>query len=379
MSQLTNKNTGQKVAMKPGSRVAKNSRRPKESSEGKPGTTSWKNLAHSLEMEEINEAEQCVICAGRIEYAAMSSCSHTTCHTCTFRQRALYKRNNCLVCRTENEWVIISEEITKTFQDFTQADFRDINDEYGINFTSHNAAKDTLALLDLVCPMRQCKLHRDHTVFKSFKLLNDHVKGEHDKYFCEICALNKKAFISELKVYNHRELQRHKSKGDEEGFNGHPPCQFCSGKRFYSDDELFVHMRQNHEKCHVCERINPSQPQYFKNYDTLSKHFRDEHYVCNVQSCLDQKFVVFMDEFDLKAHMIKEHQNLFGGDKNLLSIGNIGYGNTRRNGFGSQLSTVSHHSSTPNNNSIIIITTTTTTEGTEVITIMSTRMKTLTL
>lgn len=33
----------------------------------------------------------------------------------------------------------------------------------------------------------------------------------------------------------------------------HPLCEFCH-ECFFSDDELYVHMRERHEKCFVCDR-----------------------------------------------------------------------------------------------------------------------------
>ena len=39
-------------------------------------------------------------------------------------------------------------------------------------------------------------------------------------------------------------------------------------------------------------------------------HFRHEHYLCNHQTCLDRKFIVFMTEQELKQHAAREH----GGD-----------------------------------------------------------------
>lgn len=90
-------------------------------------------------------------------------------------------------------------------------------------------------------------------------------------------------------------------------------CAFCSGKRFYSDDELYIHMRNQHEKCHICDKMNPASPQYFKDYNQLFDHFKHSHYVCTVQTCLDNKFVVFKDELELQAHILQEHGNILKG------------------------------------------------------------------
>ena len=39
----------------------------------------------------------------------------------------------------------------------------------------------------------------------------------------------------------------------------------------------------------------------------IAGHFRTEHYLCEHPSCLEQKFVVFRSEQELKAHCAKEH------------------------------------------------------------------------
>ncbi|GME90887.1 unnamed protein product [Ambrosiozyma monospora] len=246
---------------------------------------------------------------------------------CSFRQRALYDKKQCLVCRTENETMIFTENVgIENYTDLDPNSIIHVDEKYNIGFTSEMAKDVTMSLLDYVCPLADCS---DETVFGNFKKLNEHVRESHNLIYCSLCANFKKAFISELKLYNPRQLQTHQSKGDEEGFKGHPLCKFCTGRRFYSDDELFVHMREKHEKCHVCDQIDASDPQYFKNYNHLFEHFTDAHFICTVQSCLDQKFIVFRDEIDLQAHMIKEHGNIFGGRAILASSG----------GFGSQLST----------------------------------------
>jgi E3 ubiquitin-protein ligase ZNF598 len=51
---------------------------------------------------------------------------------------------------------------------------------------------------------------------------------------------------------------------------------------------------------------NP-QPRYFVNYNELWKHFQAEHYLCGAPECLEQKFVVFESEIDLKAHIMEVH------------------------------------------------------------------------
>lgn len=274
---------------------------------------------------ELNDENQCIICANKITYAALSECNHKTCHVCSFRQRALYEKNSCLVCRTEINKLVITEEIQKEFNDIKDSEIIETDSKYNIRFTSIQSRDATLNLLIHCCPVCMEK-------FSTFKLLNDHV-ATHEKHYCMLCATHKKAFTYELKLYTAKQLQKHQTTGDEKGFTGHPLCKFCKGKRFYSEDELLVHLRQNHEKCHVCDQIDSSNPQYFKNYNSLEEHFRRDHYICNVQSCLDEKFVVFADELDLQAHMLTRHPGLAG---NVVGTSHF---NNNGNKFRSQLST----------------------------------------
>ena len=133
-----------------------------------------------------------------------------------------------------------------------------------------------------------------------------------------LCTQHKKVFTHEHILYTSRELTTHFATGDPikdislTGFTGHPKCKFCN-QSFYSLDEFTQHNREKHERCHVCDRINShsglpdAKPRYFVNYDELWKHFQSEHFPCGAPECLEQKFVVFESEIDLKAHIMEVH------------------------------------------------------------------------
>ncbi|PSK39384.1 hypothetical protein C7M61_001995 [Candidozyma pseudohaemuli] len=271
----------------------------------------------------------CIICAEAILYSAVSPCNNVTCHLCCFRQRALYERNTCLVCRTEHPQVVFTDQVLEPEAKYTH--FEDlsktlINDKYGIRFTSEDAQNATMLLLEQKCTM--C----DET-FPKFKELADHTKNTHNKEYCSICASHRKAFTSELKLYTRKQLQRHLQDGDVEGFTGHPRCKFCRNKQFYSEDELNIHIRDSHERCYICDQDQPRQSAYYRNYDHLYEHFKDFHYVCSVPSCVEKRFVVFREDLDLTAHMLKEHGGLTGHNGRVV----IGAG------YQSQLSTFSQN------------------------------------
>ena len=136
--------------------------------------------------------------------------------------------------------------------------------------------------------------------------------------FSSLCTHNKKVFAHEHILYTSKELSVHFATGEPvkdislTGFTGHPKCKFCN-QSFYSLEEFTQHNREQHERCHVCDRINSHrglpnpQPRYFVNYDELWKHFQQEHYLCGAPECLEQKFVVFESEIDLKAHIMEVH------------------------------------------------------------------------
>lgn len=305
---------------------------------GKNGEQGWKRtFSQGREggdtASELDEEDICIICAEKIKYASISPCNHVTCNRCTFRQRALYNKRSCLVCRTESDLVIFSADKKAAFGDINSQSLVDTNDKYGVSFTSKDAASATLNLLLFTCPFGDT----GSTDYENFKKYNAHLKNDHNKTICMICASHKKAFPSELRVYTPNQLRVHQSKGDSEGFKGHPMCGFCSGQRFYSDDELNIHMRDRHERCHICDQENSASPRYFKDYDQLFEHFKFEHYICTVQSCLDSKFVVFRDDLDLQAHILKEHGSILRNGNNNAAL--------KGRKYQSQLSTFSRPSS----------------------------------
>ena len=132
----------------------------------------------------------------------------------------------------------------------------------------------------------------------------------------DLCTRHKKVFTHEHELFTFAELRKHERFGDDNpgaidqsGFKGHPECGFCR-ERFYGDDELYVHCREKHEKCHICDRRNNGRsPQYYLNYEMLEEHFRKDHFLCFDQECLAKKFVVFESEMELKGHQLSEHPN----------------------------------------------------------------------
>ncbi|MCJ1276889.1 hypothetical protein MMC21_004696 [Puttea exsequens] len=261
--------------------------------------------------EEGIEAEVCFICASPVIHNSVAPCNHRTCHICALRLRALYKTKQCAHCRTEAEFVIFTDDPSKRFEDFSDKSFQETDRNFGIKYEQKEIYEDTRLLLQYNCPDASC----DKTCW-GWPDLHKHVRNVHHKMLCDLCIRNKKVFTHEHELFTKEELRRHEKFGDDNpgavdqsGFKGHPECGFCR-QRFYGDDELYVHCRERHEKCHICDMRNPArQQQYYVDYGSLEQHFRVDHFLCPDQECLDKKFVVFESEMDLKAHQLEAHPN----------------------------------------------------------------------
>lgn len=213
--------------------------------------------------------------------------------------------------QSEAKFVIFTDDATKRYEDYVDADFQETDGTLGIKYEQTEIYHDTLLLLRYNCPENSCDI-----ACRGWPDLHRHVKVDHQKVLCDLCTRNKKVFTHEHELFTPQELRKHDKFGDDNpgaidqsGFKGHPECGFCR-QRFYGDDELYTHCRDKHEKCHICDRRNQGrQQQYYLDYNSLEEHFRKDHFLCADQECMDKKFVVFESEMDLKAHQLEAHPN----------------------------------------------------------------------
>lgn len=273
-------------------------------------STGEKKQGPAAEADDEADAEVCFICASPIAHQSVAPCNHRTCHICALRLRALYKTKACAHCRTEAATVVFTDEGEKRFEDYNESDFFRKDGNLGIAYEKPEIFEDTVLLLRYNCPDATCD-----AACLGWPDLHRHVRSAHQKWMCDLCTRNKKVFTHEHELFTKEELRKHEKYGDDvpgaenqSGFKGHPECGFCR-QRFYGDDELYAHCRDRHERCHLCDRRNPQNPQYYLNYDALEQHFNRDHYPCADQECQEKKFVVFDSEMDLKAHQIEQHPN----------------------------------------------------------------------
>ncbi|KAI0466939.1 hypothetical protein F4859DRAFT_526209 [Xylaria cf. heliscus] len=271
--------------------------------------------ANDDDVDEDVEAEVCFICASPVIHQSVAPCNHRTCHICALRMRALYKNKECAHCRTAAQFVIFTDDAAKRYEDYSDRDVTSTDDNIGIRYTNEDIVGDTVLLLRYNCPDTSCDF-----AGLGWPDLHRHVRSTHNKKMCDLCTRNKKVFTHEHDLFTDKELEKHMRHGDDRpgavdqtGFKGHPLCGFC-GSRFYDGDKLYEHCRNKHERCFLCDREDPRQPHYYRDYNSLEDHFKKDHYLCADRECLEKKFVVFGSEMDLKAHQLSDHANSLSKD-----------------------------------------------------------------
>ncbi|BBN12653.1 E3 ubiquitin-protein ligase ZNF598 [Marchantia polymorpha subsp. ruderalis] len=281
----------------------------------------------------------CAVCAEPLEWVGYGPCGHReVCFTCIARLRFVLNDKRCCICKQDCPQVYV----TKALGDYTRVvtDWKVLPSRLGSStaeggdlwydnvveayFDDEEPYKTIKAMCRLFCSVCENASPEDSGgkgmmkkgyIFKNIETLRRHQYTAHRVYMCELCLEGRKVFMIEQKLYSKSQLDRHNYKGDSEvdgteeergGFAGHPECAFCK-KRFYGDNELYQHMSQEHYTCHICQRARPGHYEYYRNYDDLEAHFRQEHVLCEHPECLAKKFVVFPSEAELKRHNATTH------------------------------------------------------------------------
>ncbi|KAG8891047.1 hypothetical protein FRB98_000056 [Tulasnella sp. 332] len=264
--------------------------------------------------ETISEDSEdvCWICAEKIKYFSIAECNHTTCHVCALRLRALYRRQECTFCKHPQTSLVVTATTPQPYPSYDLPSMPNCDPKLSIYFETAEMLEDCLLLLRFNCPDADCDF-----IASGWADLKWHVRDRHGRL-----------------LWN----PHHKEKEREVDIDPHPMCSFCQ-ECFYGDDELYSHLRERHEECFVCKKQGVMH-QYFLNWEKLELHFQEKHYPCAHPLCLEQKFVVFPTEMDLKGHSVEEHGDAMTGrdrrDAHRLdmSFATPSYAESRRGGGG---------------------------------------------
>ncbi|XP_059475532.1 E3 ubiquitin-protein ligase ZNF598 isoform X2 [Neocloeon triangulifer] len=253
--------------------------------------------------DDDENANTCVVCFKESEIFSVGECDHPVCFECSTRMRVLCQQTECPICRQDMPRVVFAEEV----KPYKKQQQRFFEKKYKIGFSSSTAEEAYRQLL-----RHSCKMCANQPEFRTFNLLKDHMRKEHELFYCDLCVANLKIFSCERRCYKRPELAQHRRRGDpdDRSHRGHPLCEFCD-ERFMDNDELYRHMRRTHHYCHFCDADGFNR--YFPTYEFLRDHFRSDHYLCEEGECKEEKFTsVFRSDIDLKAHRASIHGRALG-------------------------------------------------------------------
>ena len=253
----------------------------------------------------------CLICGENKVFVSVGECNHRCiCLYCTLKSRLHYNDKRCLLCLRHLETIFICdfndkthyENLLKKKDEFYEDDEIKQN---GIYYTTVNEKEEASKLRRFNCPIRNCR----YETFKNLNSLIEHLNKEHKRFYCNCCLKENKNFLSEMKIYNQKNLQDHIKYGEYEKnymiCPPHPNCPF-DNSIFYNDEKLFQHMNSFHFICQLCK--NKNNIIFYSELKNLLAHYKNSHYVCPYQECLADIYVVFAKEEELIGHLITKHK-----------------------------------------------------------------------
>lgn len=98
------------------------------------------------------------------------------------------------------------ESFASLFPKFERSNLQDR--KFGLIFCTSDIRKAYDILLE-----HRCQICKDW-LFRTFIQLKDHMRKEHELFYCDICVENLRIFTSERRSYNRQELGQHRRKGD---------------------------------------------------------------------------------------------------------------------------------------------------------------------
>ncbi|XP_044734266.1 E3 ubiquitin-protein ligase ZNF598 isoform X2 [Chrysoperla carnea] len=249
----------------------------------------------------------CVVCFKNVDIYSIGDCDHPVCFECSTRMRVLCLQNECPICRRDMPKVIFTTDVETFVRLKPKAlSINLLDKKFGIYFMTSDIERAYLQLLIHRCS--KC----DNEIFQTFQQLKDHMRRQHEVFYCDLCSENLKIFSFERRFYNRSQLALHRRKGDpdDKSHKGHPLCEFCD-TRYMDSDELYRHLRRDHLYCHFCDA--DGKHHYYSSYEFLRQHFQNEHFLCEEGDCKTEQFTsVFRTDIDLKAHKASAHGRQLG-------------------------------------------------------------------
>ncbi|KAJ7229444.1 hypothetical protein C8J57DRAFT_191179, partial [Mycena rebaudengoi] len=213
----------------------------------------------------------CWICAEVIKYYAVSKCNHRTCHVCSLRLRALYKKNDCTFCENAQPVMVFTASADALFESLDTENMSWKDAKLSIYFDTQEILEETILLLRFNCPDTECVY-----LGNGWGDLKLHVRATHGRLMCDLCIRHKKVFAHEHTLYPPNILPLHlpsmlshqrSSNKSAAARNGkdkieggtHPLCEFCR-ECFFSDDELCKHMHEKPTRRLLPPRLPCHQP-----------------------------------------------------------------------------------------------------------------------
>ncbi|KAI0563980.1 hypothetical protein FGB62_32g132 [Gracilaria domingensis] len=266
--------------------------------------------ADSLVSEPSQEempSKVCSVCAEEAVDWAVGHCPHVVCGNCFHRMRVLYDRKTCVMCNDAIKQVAVvplnlySESMTFDAAVALPGAFHD--KKVDMWFLDRNRYQQLRTVRGWKCSHRSCaQKDPQQSTFHNAEQLRAHVRSVHRCVYCNICFSGRKSFVSELQLYPLDKDRNHSSRQRAHMRKEHSTCKFCR-KYFLDDDALYSHLQETHETCTLCER-NGRMHEYYVNFEQLERHYEQEHYVCQQDSC---RGVVFPTNIALQAHIHTRH------------------------------------------------------------------------
>ena len=254
----------------------------------------------------------CIVCGNEEELVSVGECNHCqVCSYCSMKSRLLYDYKKCPICLKFLEIIFICEITNKipyeTLIKKKEEFYQDIEfDECGIYYITKDGKEKALKLRGFKCPIKNCNKKK----FDNINKLSHHLNKSHKNFYCPYCLKENKLFLSQMKIYNQIELNDHIKYGEFDNNNilispPHPTCPF-DGTTFYNEEKLFFHMNSSHFICQICK--NKKKVIFYSELKNLLTHYKDNHYCCPFEECLDNVHVVFTKEEELISHLIIKHK-----------------------------------------------------------------------